>query len=57
MLRLSLFMVVLYSSFAVSAFYLPLYFQFRGLDTQEIGLAMAAGFDRFHYWTTFLGAR
>lgn len=43
MLRLSLFMVVLYSSFAVSAFYLPLYFQFRGLDTQEIGLAMAAG--------------
>lgn len=43
MLRLSLFVTVLYASFAVNSFYLPLYFQYKGLSTHEIGMAMAAG--------------
>jgi PPP family 3-phenylpropionic acid transporter len=41
--RLSLFTFLIYSSFAVVALYLPLYYQFKGFSNSEIGLIMGMG--------------
>lgn len=43
MFRISTFTMITFSSFAVVAFYLPLYLQYKGLSNSEIGFAMGLG--------------
>ncbi len=43
LLRISLYTYLTFSSFAVMAFYFPLYFQHKGLGNGEIGIVMGLG--------------